>query len=178
LESLLTDDSRKVSAAAEGVVAMLAEQDAAEEAAAREAERARQEAERLLSEASERLSLQDLAGALKHVDAARTLDPSSTEAIALRDEIQHAIDEAHQKEELERESNERRESCRARRQGRSGDVASTHRGLEALTLTPTRGGRQLLTQLGRPRQAATGEGCSRRSPRRDRIEEPSTGRVE
>ena len=131
LEDLRGDDSRRVSAAAEAVLATLQQQEEAEAAAALEAERARHEAERLLAEASERLALQDLSGALSQVDAARELDPSSTDAIVLRDEIQHAIEEAHQREELEREVNERREKVSALI-GKADQTGSHEAAIEAL----------------------------------------------
>jgi tetratricopeptide (TPR) repeat protein len=132
LEDLRSDDSRKVSAAAEAVLATLFQQDeAAAAAAAREADRIRTKAEQLVVEASERLARQDLPGALTAVEAAQQLDPSSSTAATLRDQIQLAIEEARRKEELERQMHERRQKVAALI-GRANQVTSHEAAIEAL----------------------------------------------
>ena len=119
-----------MSAAAEAVLATLLQQEAAA-AAAREADRIRTEVEQLVVEASERLARQDLPGALTAVEAAQQLDPSSSAALILRDQIQLAIEEVRRKEEIERQIHERRQKVAAHI-AKASQAASHQEAIEAL----------------------------------------------
>jgi Tfp pilus assembly protein PilF len=97
---------------AEGLGPLLRQAEAGKKAAD-EAERARRQAEQLIAEASQQLMRQDLSRALAHIQAALELDPQNSRALALRSEIQHAVDERRQQEELERQARERRQKVAA-----------------------------------------------------------------